>query len=146
MCLVSTVRTSTGLVRKGSCSPKFDLQTPEFKHVAFMEMSSEGSFIQPAILLFDGHYDHWNMLMEILRLKEYWSLVEHRAWGASSGSSCDRGATKSLVELKLNWILRWGTAFPINWQAFLKLYWKGVLGWSAQFVNLWDILKFWECR
>ena len=79
MCLVSTVRTSTGLVRKGSCSPKFDLQTPEFKHVAFMEMSSEGSFIQPAILLFDGHYDHWNMLMEILRLKEYWSLVEHRA-------------------------------------------------------------------
>lgn len=33
--------------------------------------------MQPAIPRFDGHYDHWSMLMEIfLRSKEYWSLVE----------------------------------------------------------------------
>jgi hypothetical protein len=31
-----------------------------------------GSFVQPAILKFDGHYDHWSMLMEnFLRLKEF---------------------------------------------------------------------------
>ncbi|KAH7846609.1 hypothetical protein Vadar_016020 [Vaccinium darrowii] len=34
-------------------------------------------FVQPAIPRFDGHYDHWSMLMEnFLRSKEYWSLVE----------------------------------------------------------------------
>ena len=40
-------------------------------------MTTEGNFVQPAIPRFDGHYDHWSMLMEIfLRSKEYWSLVE----------------------------------------------------------------------
>ena len=33
--------------------------------------------MQPAIPRFDGHYDHWSMLVEIfLRSKEYWILVE----------------------------------------------------------------------
>jgi len=40
-------------------------------------MASESSFVQPAIPKFDGHYDHWSMLMEnFLRSKEYWGLVE----------------------------------------------------------------------
>nr|XP_028950747.1 uncharacterized protein LOC103400106 [Malus domestica] len=40
-------------------------------------MTSEGSFVQPSIPRFDGHYDHWSMLMEnFLRSKEYWSLIE----------------------------------------------------------------------
>nr|DAD39485.1 TPA_asm: hypothetical protein HUJ06_013808 [Nelumbo nucifera] len=40
-------------------------------------MMTEGNFVQPAIPRFDGHYDHWSMLMEnFLRSKEYWSLVE----------------------------------------------------------------------
>ncbi|XP_074378274.1 uncharacterized protein LOC141719795 [Apium graveolens] len=41
-------------------------------------MTSEGSgFAQPSIPKFDGHYDHWAMLMEnFLRSKEYWDLVE----------------------------------------------------------------------
>ncbi|XP_073264776.1 uncharacterized protein [Populus alba] len=40
-------------------------------------MSSEGHFVQPAIPRFDGHYDHWSMLMEnFLRSKEYWCLIE----------------------------------------------------------------------
>ena len=35
------------------------------------------NFIQPAIPHFDGHYDHWSMLMEnFLRSKEYWDLME----------------------------------------------------------------------
>ena len=40
-------------------------------------MSEEKSFLQPAIPRFDGHYDHWSMLMEnLLRSKGYWSLIE----------------------------------------------------------------------
>ena len=42
-----------------------------------MSSASEGSFLQPTIPRFDGHYDHWSMLMEnFLRSNEYWSLVE----------------------------------------------------------------------
>ncbi|KAH7537743.1 hypothetical protein FEM48_Zijuj03G0125400 [Ziziphus jujuba var. spinosa] len=38
-------------------------------------MASE-NFVQPAIPRFDGHYDHWSMLMEnFLRSKEYWQVV-----------------------------------------------------------------------
>ncbi|KAH9725329.1 retrovirus-related pol polyprotein from transposon RE1 [Citrus sinensis] len=38
-------------------------------------MASE-NFVQPAIPRFDGHYDHWRMLMEnFLRSKEYWQVV-----------------------------------------------------------------------
>ncbi|TXG51246.1 hypothetical protein EZV62_023770 [Acer yangbiense] len=34
-------------------------------------------YVQPAIPRFDGHYDHWSMLMEnFLRSKEYWNLIE----------------------------------------------------------------------
>ncbi|KAL5724118.1 hypothetical protein ACHQM5_007419 [Ranunculus cassubicifolius] len=39
-------------------------------------MASDG-YVQPAIPLFDGHYDHWSLLMEnFLRSKEYWHLIE----------------------------------------------------------------------
>ncbi|KAG6519123.1 hypothetical protein ZIOFF_022612 [Zingiber officinale] len=35
------------------------------------------NFVQPTIPRFDGHYDHWSMLMEnFLRSKEYWQVVE----------------------------------------------------------------------
>lgn len=40
-------------------------------------MSDEMKYTQPAIPRFDGHYDHWSMLMEnFLRSKEYWDVVE----------------------------------------------------------------------
>ncbi|KAM1050050.1 hypothetical protein TB2_031363 [Malus domestica] len=40
-------------------------------------MTTESGFVQLAIPRFDGHYDHWSMLMEnFLHSKEYWSLVE----------------------------------------------------------------------
>ncbi|XP_010248219.1 PREDICTED: uncharacterized protein LOC104591135 [Nelumbo nucifera] len=39
-------------------------------------MTSE-NFVQSAISCFDGHYNHWSMLMEnFLRSKEYWHIVE----------------------------------------------------------------------
>ena len=39
-------------------------------------MASE-NFVQLAIPRFDGHYDHWSILMEnYLRSKEYWQVVD----------------------------------------------------------------------
>lgn len=36
-----------------------------------------GNYVQLPIPRFDGHYDHWAMLMEnLLRSKEYWEVVE----------------------------------------------------------------------
>ena len=35
-------------------------------------------FVLLAVPKFDGHYDHWEILMEnFLRSKEYWGLVEN---------------------------------------------------------------------
>ena len=40
-------------------------------------MATDSNFVQAAIPRFDGHYDHWSMLMEnFLRSKEYWPIVE----------------------------------------------------------------------
>jgi len=34
------------------------------------------NFVQPAIPCFNGHYDHWSMLMEnFLRSKDYWQVI-----------------------------------------------------------------------
>ncbi|KAJ9671142.1 hypothetical protein PVL29_027229 [Vitis rotundifolia] len=42
-------------------------------------MASDSNFVQAAIPRFDGHYDHWSMLMEnFLQSKEYWPIVESR--------------------------------------------------------------------
>ena len=49
-------------------------------------MATENNFVQPAIPKFDGHYDHWSMLMEnFLHSKEYWSLVEIGIPAAAKG-------------------------------------------------------------
>jgi uncharacterized protein YozE (UPF0346 family) len=49
-------------------------------------MVAENNFVQPAIPKFDGHYDHWSILMEnFLRSKEYWSLVETGIPATSEG-------------------------------------------------------------
>ena len=40
-------------------------------------MASETNFMQATIPRFDGHYNHWSMLMEnFLRSKEYWQVVD----------------------------------------------------------------------
>lgn len=34
------------------------------------------TLVQSSISYFDGHYDHWGMLMEnLLKYKEYWQVV-----------------------------------------------------------------------
>ena len=51
-------------------------------------MAGESSFVQASIPKFDGHYDHWSMLMEnFLRSKEYWDLVENRIPAAAAGAA-----------------------------------------------------------
>jgi hypothetical protein len=40
--------------------------------------TENNNFVQPAIPWFDGHYDHWAMLMEnFIGSKEYWDLIEN---------------------------------------------------------------------
>ncbi|KAL5543912.1 hypothetical protein UlMin_007696 [Ulmus minor] len=65
-------------------------------------MTSEGSFIQPAIPRFDGHYDHWSMLMEnFLRSKEFWELVESGYIEPASASVQTDAQRKKNDEMKL---------------------------------------------
>ena len=65
-------------------------------------MTTEGSFIQPTILRFDGHYDHWSMLLEnFLRLKEFWGLVEPGYIEPTSESVQTDAHRKNNDEMKL---------------------------------------------
>ncbi|XP_060201928.1 uncharacterized protein LOC132630362 [Lycium barbarum] len=41
-------------------------------------MATKNNFVQAAIPRFDGHYDHWSMLMEnFMWSKEYWQVIEN---------------------------------------------------------------------
>lgn len=65
-------------------------------------MLSESGFVQPAIPKFDGHYDHWSMLMEnFLRSKEYWSLVENGVPAAAEGVELTDAQKKVIDDQKL---------------------------------------------
>lgn len=65
-------------------------------------MTTEGSFVQPAIPRFDGHYDHWSILMEnFLRSKELWGLVETGCDEPASGSVQTEAQRKKFDEMKL---------------------------------------------
>ncbi|CAL2238396.1 unnamed protein product [Prunus armeniaca] len=60
------------------------------------------NYVQPAIPCFDGHYDHWSMLMEnFLRSKEYWTLVETGIVEPESGVVLTELQQKKLDESKL---------------------------------------------
>jgi hypothetical protein len=51
---------------------------------------AEGNFVQPAIPRFDGHDDHWAMLMEnLLRSKDYWSLIESGIPASTTGAGAE---------------------------------------------------------
>ncbi|KAI5348624.1 hypothetical protein L3X38_001511 [Prunus dulcis] len=66
-------------------------------------MTSEGNFVQPSIPRFNGHYDHWSMLMEnFLRSKEFWSLIETGYEEPMTGARpLSEGQQKELEALKL---------------------------------------------
>jgi len=66
-------------------------------------MAAESSnFASPCIPKFDGDYEHWNMLMEnLLRSKEYWSVIETRYVEPASGEILNNAQKKTLEETKL---------------------------------------------
>ncbi|GAB2212132.1 hypothetical protein Droror1_Dr00025479 [Drosera rotundifolia] len=65
-------------------------------------MASDGNYVQPAIPRFDGHYDHWSLLMEnLLRSKEYWSVVDTGIVEHESDVVLTAAQQKSLDEQKL---------------------------------------------
>jgi hypothetical protein len=54
-------------------------------------MAENVHFVQPAIPKFDGYYEHWSMLMEnLLRSKEYWSLIENGVFTAPPNATADQ--------------------------------------------------------
>ena len=60
------------------------------------------NFVQPAIPRFDGHYDHWSMLMEnFLRSKEYWQVVESGVAEPTAGEILSEVQKMELEALKL---------------------------------------------
>lgn len=60
------------------------------------------NYVQPVIPRFDGHYDHWGMLMEnFLRSKEYWSLIEDGIAEPAEGAVLTEAQQKRLDEHKL---------------------------------------------
>lgn len=65
-------------------------------------MASENNYVQPAIPRFDGHYDHWSMLMEnFLRLKEYWSVIETGVVEPASEGAMAEAQRKTLEDQRL---------------------------------------------
>ena len=63
-----------------------------------MAFESNG-FVQPTIPRFDGHYDHWSMLMEkFLRSKEFWDIVENGVTEPIEGAEAQ---SKALADRKL---------------------------------------------
>ena len=60
------------------------------------------NFVQLAIPRFDGHYDHWSMLMEnFLRSKEYWQVVESGVAEPTAGEILSEVQKMELEALKL---------------------------------------------
>lgn len=66
-------------------------------------MATESSFVQPSVPKFDGHYDHWAMLMEnFLRSKKYWGVIENGLPAAATeGVSVSEAQKKIHEEQKL---------------------------------------------
>jgi hypothetical protein len=63
---------------------------------------AEGNFVQPAIPRFDGHYDHWAMLMEnLLRSKDYWSLIESGIPTSTTEAEHTEVQQKHMEEMRL---------------------------------------------
>lgn len=96
---------------------------------------TKNSFVQPTIPKFDGHYDHWAMLMEnFLCLKEYWGLVENGI-PAAAGNLTD--AQKKDIE---DQNLRDLKAKNYLFQAIDRSVQETILNKDSS-KNIWDSLK-----
>lgn len=64
--------------------------------------TSNDNFVQAAIPYFDGHYDHWSMLMEnFLRSKEYWQVVDSGFTEPTKGATQTDTQKAEMEALKL---------------------------------------------
>lgn len=64
--------------------------------------SDNSNYVQPSIPLFDGHYDHWSMLMEnFMRSKEYWSIIETGIVQPAAGEVLTTAQRKTQEEQQL---------------------------------------------
>lgn len=60
------------------------------------------NFVQPAIPRFDGHYDHWSMLMKnFLRSKEYWRVVSKGILEPAPGTAVSKAQKLKINAVKL---------------------------------------------
>ncbi|GMI80525.1 hypothetical protein HRI_001721800 [Hibiscus trionum] len=65
-------------------------------------MVTESTFVQPSVPKFDGHYNHWTMLMEnFLRSNEYWGVVENGVPATADRVTLTDGQKKIHEEQKL---------------------------------------------
>ena len=87
-------------------------------------MTTEGSFMKPFIPRFNGHYDHWSMLMEtFLRSKEPWGLVETGYEEPRKGLTQTVAQRKKLEDLKLK-DMKVRTLYS---RLSIRQYWRPVL-------------------
>jgi hypothetical protein len=100
-------------------------------------MASENSFVQPAIPRFDGHYDHWSMLIEnFLRSKEYWDLIETGITAAAEGSNFSEIQQKTYEDQKLKDLKAKNYMFQAIDQSILETILK-----KDTTKDIWDSLK-----
>jgi hypothetical protein len=100
-------------------------------------MASENSFVQPAIPRFDGHYDHWSMLIEnFLRSKEYWDLIETGITAAAEGSNFSEIQQKTYEDQKLKDLKAKNYLFQAIDQSILETILK-----KDTTKDIWDSLK-----
>jgi hypothetical protein len=100
-------------------------------------MASENSFVQPAIPRFDGHYDHWSMLIEnFLRSNEYWDLIETGITAAAEGSNFSEIQQKTYEDQKLKDLKAKNYLFQAIDQSILETILK-----KDTTKDIWDSLK-----
>jgi hypothetical protein len=64
-------------------------------------MTENSNYLQPQIPKFDGHYEHWAMLMEnLIRSKEYWSLIEDGVVVAPENATVEQQQAAAASKLK----------------------------------------------
>nr|DAD29227.1 TPA_asm: hypothetical protein HUJ06_030695 [Nelumbo nucifera] len=100
-------------------------------------MTAESSFVQPAIPRFDGHYDHWAMLMEnFLRLKEYWGLIENGIPVATEGVVLTDAQRKNIEDQKLKDLKAKNYLFQALDRSILEMIFN-----KDKTKNIWDSMK-----
>ena len=93
--------------------------------------------MQPAIPKFDGHYDHWALLMEnFLRSKEYWGLVENGIPELVEGTPLTEVERKHIDDQKLKDLKAKNYLF----QALDRSILETILNKDTS-KNIWDSLK-----